>query len=125
MTIQVSVSNMLRARTEKFWFKFRQGAREFSLLQIVPGAHPGSSSMGTVFLGLKRPGRDADHSPVSSVEFKNGWSVYDLMASIWTVLPYRWPVYHFITFPVCPLSILAVRRICGQGSCALSILEHG
>jgi hypothetical protein len=84
MTIQVGVSNTLRARTENYWFKFRQGAREFSLLQIVPGAHPGFSSMGTVFLELKRPGLDADHSPVSSVEFKNGWGVYDLVVSKWT-----------------------------------------
>jgi hypothetical protein len=84
MTLQVGLSNTLRPRTEKYRFKFRQGARECSLLQIVPGAHPGFNSMGTVFLWLKRPGRDADHSPVSIVEFKNGWGVYDLVASKWT-----------------------------------------
>jgi hypothetical protein len=29
---------------------------------------------GTIFLGVKRPGREADHSPPSSAEVKNTWS---------------------------------------------------
>jgi hypothetical protein len=29
---------------------------------------------GTLSLGVKRPGREADHSPPSSAEFKNAWS---------------------------------------------------
>jgi hypothetical protein len=34
-------------------------------IQQVPGA---------LFLGVKRPGREADHSPPSSAEVKNAWS---------------------------------------------------
>jgi hypothetical protein len=37
---------------------------------------PASSPMGTreFFSGVKRPGREADHSPPSSAEVKNAWS---------------------------------------------------
>jgi hypothetical protein len=34
-------------------------------IQWVPGAFP---------LGVKRPGREADHSPLSDAEVKNAWS---------------------------------------------------
>jgi hypothetical protein len=39
-------------------------------------ANPASYPMGTraLFLGVKRPGREADHSPPSSAEIKNTWS---------------------------------------------------
>jgi hypothetical protein len=35
------------------------------LIQLVPAA---------LSLGIKRPGREADHSPPSSAEVKNAWS---------------------------------------------------
>jgi hypothetical protein len=40
------------------------------------GAHPASYPIGTGALSLrvKRPGREADHSPPSSAEVKNAWS---------------------------------------------------
>jgi hypothetical protein len=40
------------------------------------GAHPASYPMGTrgSFPGVKRPGREADHSPPYSAEVKNVWS---------------------------------------------------
>jgi hypothetical protein len=43
-------------------------------VQTGSGAHPASYSVSTVgsFLGVKRPGREADHSPPSSAEIKNG-----------------------------------------------------
>jgi hypothetical protein len=44
-------------------------------VQTGSGAHPASCTMDTVgpFLGGKvRPGRDAEHSPPSSAEVKNG-----------------------------------------------------
>jgi hypothetical protein len=44
-------------------------------VQIGSGAHPASCKMGTggIFTGAKaRPGRDADHSPPSTVEVENG-----------------------------------------------------
>jgi hypothetical protein len=40
-----------------------------SLYEISYGNRPGALS-----LGLKRPGREADHSPPSSAEVKNAWS---------------------------------------------------
>jgi hypothetical protein len=45
-------------------------------VQIGSGAHPASYPMGTrgSFPGVKRPGREADHSPPSSAEAKNAWS---------------------------------------------------
>jgi hypothetical protein len=46
------------------------------LVQNGSGAHPVSYPMGTrsSFLGVKGPGREADHSPPSSAEVKNAWS---------------------------------------------------
>jgi hypothetical protein len=48
----------------------------FHKVQTTSGAHPDSNTMGTggVFQGVKRLGRDANHSPSSSVESVNVWS---------------------------------------------------
>jgi hypothetical protein len=59
--------------------RFLAGAGNFSLhhrVQNGSGAHPASYPMGTVgsFPGVKRPGREADHSSPSSAEVKNAWS---------------------------------------------------
>jgi hypothetical protein len=48
------------------------GAKDFSsnlCVQTGSGAHPASCTMGTG--GKARPGRDADHSPLSSAEVVN------------------------------------------------------
>jgi hypothetical protein len=55
------------------------GAGNFSLHhpnQTGSGAHPASYPMGTrgSFPGVKRPRREADHSPPPSAEVKNAWS---------------------------------------------------
>jgi hypothetical protein len=43
--------------------EFRLGARYYAHVQTGPGAHPASCTMGAgSFLGVKRPGRDADHT---------------------------------------------------------------
>jgi hypothetical protein len=54
-------------------------AGNFSLqyrVQTGSGAHPASYRVGTRALSLrvKRPGREAGHSPPSSAEVKNAWS---------------------------------------------------
>jgi hypothetical protein len=59
--------------------RFSAGAGNFSLCNRVQngyGAHPTSYPMGTwdLSLGVKRPGREADHSPPSSADVKNAWS---------------------------------------------------
>jgi hypothetical protein len=47
------------------------GARFFAHFQTGPGAHPASCTLGTgSFLGVKRPGRGADHPPPSGAEVK-------------------------------------------------------
>jgi hypothetical protein len=56
-----------------------KGAGNFSLhhhVQNGSGAHAAPYPMGTrvLFLKVKRPGREADHSPPSSGEIKNAWS---------------------------------------------------
>ena len=44
----------------------RWGARFSAPVQTGPGGHPASCTMGAgSLLGVKRPGRDADHSPPS------------------------------------------------------------
>jgi hypothetical protein len=57
--------------------RFAEGAGNFSLRHQVhtgSGAHPASYSMSIVgyFLGVKRPGRETEHSPPSSAEVKEG-----------------------------------------------------
>jgi hypothetical protein len=47
------------------------GARYSAPVQTVPGAYPGSYTMGTgSFPVVKRPGRGVDHPPSSSAEVK-------------------------------------------------------
>ena len=55
----------------------RQG-RDFSApVQTGPGAYPASYTVGTAsFPGVKRPGRDVDHPPPSSVEVKERVELY-------------------------------------------------
>jgi hypothetical protein len=50
-----------------------------------PTQPPIQSVLGALSLGVKRPGHVADHTPLSSAEFKNAWSYtstpqYSLMA---------------------------------------------
>jgi hypothetical protein len=43
------------------------------VVQTGPGAHPASCTVDTgYFPGVKRPGRDADHTPPSSAEVRKG-----------------------------------------------------
>ena len=45
--------------------------RDFPPVQIVPGTHPASCTMGTgPFPGVRRPGRGINHPPPSSAEAK-------------------------------------------------------
>jgi hypothetical protein len=60
-------------------FRFPAGTGNVSLHhrdQNSSGARPTSYPMGTrgSFPGVKRSGREADHSPPSSAEVKNAWS---------------------------------------------------
>jgi hypothetical protein len=63
-------------------FRFAARAGSFSLRHRVhtgSGAHPASYSMGTggsLSLGLKRPGRESDHSPQSSAEVRGCVELY-------------------------------------------------
>jgi hypothetical protein len=56
-------------------FESRKGLGIFfhHRVQTGSGTHPASYPMGTrgSFPGVKRPGREADHSPLSSAEIKN------------------------------------------------------
>jgi hypothetical protein len=52
--------------------KIPVGERFFAHVQTVPGAYPASCTMGTgSFLGVKRAGRGADHTPSPSAEVEN------------------------------------------------------
>ena len=55
----------------------RWGARFSAPVQTGPGAHPASYTMGTgSLLGVKRPGRGADHPPPSNAEVKERVELY-------------------------------------------------
>jgi hypothetical protein len=45
-----------------------------SRLALGPTQPPIQRVTGALSLGVKRPGREADNSPPSSAEVKNGWS---------------------------------------------------
>jgi hypothetical protein len=52
--------------------------QEFSLLDLLQtesGVHPASYSMGIGILSprIKRPGREADHSPLNNADVKKMW----------------------------------------------------
>jgi len=54
-------------------------SRDFYLchhVQTGSGVHLASYPMGSrgSYTGVRRPGRETDHSPISSAEIKNGWS---------------------------------------------------
>jgi hypothetical protein len=61
----------------------------FTPVQIDPGAHQASYTMGTgSFPGVKRPGRGADHPPLSSAEVKRRVEpyLYSPSGPSWVVL---------------------------------------
>jgi hypothetical protein len=63
--------------------------------------HPIQWVLGALSLGVKRPGREADHSPLSSAEIKNAWSYtplpqYTFMA--WCFVKARGQLYLYFTF---------------------------
>jgi hypothetical protein len=81
--------------SEKPWFEPRQ-AQEFSLLRksrpavgpIQPPTH-GRRVISARGGGVKRLGREADHSPPSSADVKNGWTYtstpsYTFLGCKWT-----------------------------------------
>jgi hypothetical protein len=66
----------LENRRSRVRFPARSGNFFHHRVQNDSGAHPASYPTGTrgSFPGVKRPEREADHSPPSSVEVKNEWS---------------------------------------------------
>ena len=65
------------------------GARFSAPVQTVSEAHPASCTMGTgSFPGVKRPGRGADHPPLSKAEVKERVELYLYSPSVpsWPVL---------------------------------------
>jgi hypothetical protein len=72
-------------------------ARDFSLLHSIQtgsGAHPASYqiSTGGSFLGVKRQGREADHSPQFTAEFKSGGAIPHVLMA-WPSPPSMFDVY--------------------------------
>jgi hypothetical protein len=95
MTITLALGYGLDDRGSRI--RFPAGSGNFSLhhrVQKCSGVHTPSCPMDTrgSFPGLKRPGREADHSPPSSAEVKNAWSytstpLYVFMA--WCLVKHR------------------------------------
>jgi hypothetical protein len=89
--------------------RFPAGAGNFSLhhrVQNGSGAHSvsypiGTAGGGALSLGVKRPGREADHSPPYSAEVKNAWNYtstpqYAFMA--WCLVKAQEQLYLYLTF---------------------------
>jgi hypothetical protein len=77
MIVQWYTPGLLKVGLLAVWVP--AGSRNFSLHHCVhtsSGPHPASYPVGTrgSYLGVKRPGREADHSFPSSAKVKNMWS---------------------------------------------------
>jgi hypothetical protein len=75
----VSLSSPMISYKVTFSHRHPAGAENFSLHHRVKtgsGTHPASYSIGTrvSFPGVRRPGRESDHSPPSSAEVRNEWN---------------------------------------------------
>jgi hypothetical protein len=76
----VSIARVYRLEGRGILVRFSAGARDFSVLHSVhtgSGDHPASYRVGAgaLYPGVKRPGREADHSPSPSDEVENGGSI--------------------------------------------------
>jgi hypothetical protein len=74
-------------------------ARFSAPVQTGPGAHPPSCTMGTgSFLGLKRPGRGADHLPPSKCRGQErvGLYLYSPYGPSWPVMGASLPLPLFL-----------------------------
>jgi hypothetical protein len=60
-----------RLRTAQQGVRISGGAKDIPFLQNIRTKYGGTEASN---LGLQRSGREADHSPPSSVEIKNDWS---------------------------------------------------
>jgi hypothetical protein len=74
---RVGIATSYWLEDEGLEFESRWG-QEFSLLHVIQtgsGVHPTFYPLGTwgSFLGVKWPGREADHSPPTSAEVKKTW----------------------------------------------------
>jgi len=71
-----SVSMVTRFRAGRSGMRVSVGVRSFYIVQNVrPALGPPSLGGYRCFIqGIMQPGRDVDHSPPSSAEFKNEWS---------------------------------------------------
>jgi hypothetical protein len=77
INLWIAQSVLRRATSWTTGVRFPARLRDFSLLHSVQtgsGVHLASYAMGTwnLFAGVKRPGREADHSHPVRVEFKHG-----------------------------------------------------
>jgi hypothetical protein len=92
-----SVSIVNRLRAGRPWFFPRKGQRMFlfttaprpALGQTQP---PNQNVKGALSLKVKRPGREADHSPVVNADIKNAWSYFSTPPYVfmsWYLVKYR------------------------------------
>ena len=80
------------------------GARFSALVQTGPGAYPASSTMGTgSFLGVKRPGRGANHPPPSKYRGQErvGLYLYSPSGPSWPVMGAPLPLPYHIIMATC------------------------
>jgi hypothetical protein len=74
MLLGAGIAQWYNAGLRAGWWEVRVpvGAGNFSPPR--PDQPPVQQVSGPLFLGVKRPGREADHSPPPSAEVKNAWS---------------------------------------------------
>jgi hypothetical protein len=117
--------------------RFPAGAGNFSFhhlcVQTSSGAHQASYSMGTgsLSLGVKWPGREADHSPPSSAELKMRGDIPPLLqyvSMVWCLVKHRdnftfylyqiWGMHATIQFRICCLHVACYKRPSSSSSSA-------
>ena len=101
-----SATTVTGLRAGRSGVHIQAGARNFRVpdnVQTGSGAHPASCS----FLGVNRPGREADHSPASSAEVKNEWwhtsttNIYAFIVCTGATVPFIVCIGATVPFIVC------------------------
>jgi hypothetical protein len=99
-------------------FDSRQGLGIFFVATVSrPALGPKQSPiqwiLGSLFLGVKRPGREADHSPPSSAKVKNVWSYTSTLQYVFIALCLAMQRYNFTFY----LLLYQVHRLCKVDIC--------
>jgi hypothetical protein len=97
-TISQSIHQVrLRLADREFEVRFPAKARDLRFSVLGPNLRPSQWILRTIFSGIKRPGREADHSSLSSAEDKNAGTYTfpsPYVSMFWCLIKHRDFTFH-------------------------------